>query len=109
MHVNDLLKIAVERGASDVHIKAGLPPIFRVSGSLIPYKNAPRLTPDMIKPGAVVIGGGITYEGRRVVSDVDEACADVASWVTPRIGGVGPTTIAMLMRNVVEAAERHAT
>lgn len=64
------------------------------------------LTPDMVRPGAVVVGGGITYEGRRVVSDVDEACAEVASWVTPRIGGVGPTTIAMLMRNVVEAAER---
>lgn len=64
------------------------------------------LTPDMVKPGAVVVGGGVTYEGRRVVSDVDEACAEVASWITPRIGGVGPTTIAMLMRNVVEAAER---
>ena len=64
------------------------------------------LTPDMIRPGTVVIGGGITYEGRRVISDVDESCAEVASWITPRIGGVGPTTIAMLMRNVVEAAER---
>lgn len=64
------------------------------------------LTPDMVKPGAVVVGGGVTYEGRRVISDVDESCAEVASWITPRVGGVGPTTIAMLMRNVVEAAER---
>lgn len=62
--------------------------------------------PEMLEEGAVVIGGGITYEGRKVLSDVDESCAEVASWITPRIGGVGPTTIAMLMRNVVEAAER---
>jgi len=67
------------------------------------------LTPDMVKPGAVVVGGGVTYEGRRVISDVDEGCAEVAGWITPRIGGVGPTTIAMLMRNVVEAAERWAS
>ncbi len=64
------------------------------------------LTADMVRPGAVVIGGGVTYEGRRVVSDVDEGVAEVASWVTPRIGGVGPTTIAMLLRNCVLAAER---
>lgn len=64
--------------------------------------------PEMLGDGAVVVGGGITYEGRKVLSDVDESCADVASWITPRIGGVGPTTIAMLMRNVVEAAERAA-
>lgn len=66
------------------------------------------VTPDMLAPGAVVIAGGLTYEGRRVITDVDEACSEVASWITPRIGGVGPTTIAMLMRNVVEAAERRA-
>jgi len=66
------------------------------------------LTPEMISPGAVVIAGGLTYEGKRIITDVDEACGEVASWITPRVGGVGPTTIAMLMRNVVEAAERHA-
>jgi methylenetetrahydrofolate dehydrogenase (NADP+)/methenyltetrahydrofolate cyclohydrolase len=62
--------------------------------------------PDMIKPGAVVIGGGISWEGRKLLSDVDEAVAGVAGWVTPRLGGVGPTTVAMLLRNTVEAAER---
>ncbi|MDQ3757068.1 MAG: bifunctional 5,10-methylenetetrahydrofolate dehydrogenase/5,10-methenyltetrahydrofolate cyclohydrolase [Actinomycetota bacterium] len=64
------------------------------------------VTPDMVKPGAVVVGGGITWEGKKLLSDVDESVADVASWVTPRLGGVGPTTIAMLLRNTVEAAER---
>jgi methylenetetrahydrofolate dehydrogenase (NADP+)/methenyltetrahydrofolate cyclohydrolase len=61
---------------------------------------------DMVRPGAAVVGGGMTYEGRRVLSDVDEAVADEAGWVTPRIGGVGPTTVAMLLRNTVDAAVR---
>ena len=60
----------------------------------------------MVKPGAAVVGAGMTMEGRRVVPDVDEACAEVAGWITPRLGGVGPTTRAMLLRNTVEAAER---
>ena len=60
----------------------------------------------MVKPGAAVVGAGITMEGRRIVPDVDEECAEVAGWITPRIGGVGPTTRAMLLRNTVDAAER---
>jgi methylenetetrahydrofolate dehydrogenase (NADP+)/methenyltetrahydrofolate cyclohydrolase len=66
------------------------------------------LQPEHIRPGAVVVGGGVRYEGRRLLADVDERCEDVAGWITPRIGGVGPTTIAMLFRNTVEAAERRA-
>jgi methylenetetrahydrofolate dehydrogenase (NADP+)/methenyltetrahydrofolate cyclohydrolase len=64
------------------------------------------VTPEMVQPGAVVVGGGITWEGKKLLSDVDESVGEVASWVTPRLGGVGPTTIAMLLRNTVEAAER---
>jgi methylenetetrahydrofolate dehydrogenase (NADP+)/methenyltetrahydrofolate cyclohydrolase len=60
--------------------------------------------PVHVKPGAVVIGGGVRYSGRRLLPDVDELCADVASAITPRVGGVGPTTVAMLFRNAVEAA-----
>ena len=66
------------------------------------------ITADMIKPGAAVVGGGITREGKRILSDVDESVAEVAGWVTPRIGGVGPMTIAMLLQNTVAAAERRA-
>ena len=62
--------------------------------------------PDMVKPGAVVVSGGISWEGRKLLADVDEAVGEVASWITPRLGGVGPTTVAMLLRNTVEAAER---
>jgi methylenetetrahydrofolate dehydrogenase (NADP+)/methenyltetrahydrofolate cyclohydrolase len=66
------------------------------------------LQPEHIRPGAVVVGGGVRYEGRKLLPDVDERCEEVAGWITPRIGGVGPTTIAMLFRNAVEAAERGA-
>jgi methylenetetrahydrofolate dehydrogenase (NADP+)/methenyltetrahydrofolate cyclohydrolase len=61
--------------------------------------------PEMLKPGAAVISGGISWEGKRLMPDVDESCADVAGWITPRLGGVGPTTVAMLLRNTVLAAE----
>jgi methylenetetrahydrofolate dehydrogenase (NADP+)/methenyltetrahydrofolate cyclohydrolase len=66
------------------------------------------VTPDMVRPGAVVVSGGVSWEGRKLLPDVDEAVGEVASWITPRLGGVGPTTVAMLLRNTVEAAERSA-
>jgi methylenetetrahydrofolate dehydrogenase (NADP+) / methenyltetrahydrofolate cyclohydrolase len=66
------------------------------------------LQPEHLTPGVVVVGGGVRYEGRKLLPDVDEACEEVAGWITPRVGGVGPTTIAMLFRNCVEAAERRA-
>ena len=62
------------------------------------------VTPDMIKPGAAVIGGGLTREGKRILSDVDESVAEVAGWITPRLCGVGPMTRAMLLQNTVDAA-----
>ena len=67
---------------------------------------ASMITPDVIRPGACVVGGGMTWEGRRLLSDVDESCAGVAGWITTRLGGVGVTTVAMLVRNTVTAAER---
>ena len=66
------------------------------------------VTPDMVRPGAVVVSGGVSWEGRKLLPDVDEAVGEVASWITPRLGGVGPTTVALLLRNTVEAAERKA-
>lgn len=64
------------------------------------------VTPDMVKPGAAVVGAGTTWEGRRVISDLDGGVAEVAGWVTPRLGGVGPMTRAMLLVNAVRAAGR---
>jgi len=66
------------------------------------------IQPEHVRPGGVVVGAGVRYEGRTLLPDVDEACEEVAGWITPRVGGVGPTTIAMLFRNLVEAAERRA-
>jgi methylenetetrahydrofolate dehydrogenase (NADP+)/methenyltetrahydrofolate cyclohydrolase len=63
------------------------------------------ITPDMVKPGSVVVSGGIVWEGRRLLPDVDESVADVAGWITPRLGGVGRTTVALLLRNTVALAE----
>ena len=77
----------------------------RQADIVIAAAGVPNLvTPDMIKPGAAVIGGGLTREGIRILSDVDESVAEVAGWVTPRLGGVGPMTRAMLLQNTVDAA-----
>jgi len=64
--------------------------------------------PDHVRPGAAVVGAGITWNGKRLVSDVDEAVGRVAGWITPRLGGIGPTTVAMLLANAVSAARRRA-
>jgi methylenetetrahydrofolate dehydrogenase (NADP+)/methenyltetrahydrofolate cyclohydrolase len=64
------------------------------------------VTAEMIKPGAAVVGAGTSWEGKRLLSDVDASVAEVAGWITPRIGGVGPMTRALLLRNTVRAAER---
>jgi len=64
------------------------------------------VTPDMVKPGAAVVGAGTSWQGKKLLSDVVEEVAEVARWMTPRIGGVGPMTRAMLLRNAVLAAER---
>ncbi len=64
--------------------------------------------PDMVKPGAAVVAAGTSWEGKRLLSDVDESVAEVAGWLTPRLGGVGPMTRAMLLSNAVRAAERRA-
>jgi len=71
------------------------------------------IKPEMVKEGAAVIDVGInrvpdssTEKGYRVCGDVDPAVAEKAAYFTPVPGGVGPMTIAMLLQNVVEAAEK---
>lgn len=64
------------------------------------------ITPDMVKPGAAVLDVGITRTPDGLVGDVDPGVADVAGWLAPMPGGTGPMTRAMLLQNVVEAAER---
>jgi len=84
---------------------ADLSQYTRQADIIIAAAGVPNLvTPNMVKPGAAVIGGGITREGKRILSDVDESVGDIAGWVTPRLGGVGPMTRAMLLKNTVDAA-----
>ena len=55
MELNEILKIALKGGASDIHLKSGLPPMFRVDGALVPLKNGERLMPEYIQKIAVQI------------------------------------------------------
>jgi methylenetetrahydrofolate dehydrogenase (NADP+) / methenyltetrahydrofolate cyclohydrolase len=64
------------------------------------------VTADMIRPGAAVLDVGITRTDAGLTGDVAKDVADVAAWLAPMPGGVGPMTRAMLLLNVVEAAER---
>ncbi len=79
------------RGADIVVVAAGMPGLIKA---------------DMIKPGAAVLDVGITRTDAGLVGDVDPAVAGVAGYLAPMPGGVGPMTRAMLLANVVEAAER---
>jgi methylenetetrahydrofolate dehydrogenase (NADP+)/methenyltetrahydrofolate cyclohydrolase len=67
------------------------------------------VTADMVRPGAVCVDVGITRTEHGLVGDVDLSVRDVAAWVAPVPGGVGPMTRAMLLTNVVERAEQLAS
>lgn len=68
------------------------------------------VTPEMVKPGAALLDVGVSrveHDGRFVLAgDVADGCDQVAGWISPNPGGVGPMTRALLLANVVEAAER---
>ena len=64
------------------------------------------LTADMVKPGAAVLDVGITRTDAGLVGDVAPEVAEVAGYLAPMPGGVGPMTRAMLLANVVDAAEQ---
>lgn len=90
-------------------VHTGVPdiaPLTRQADVLVAAAGAPRMiTADMVKPGAAVVAAGVSFEGKKLVSDVADEVAEVAGWLSPRIGGVGPMTRAMLMANTVTAAE----
>ena len=73
-----------------------------VAAAGVPYM----VTPDLVKPGAALVDVGITRTDAGLVGDLDPACAEVAGFIAPMPGGTGPMTRAMLIANVVEAAER---
>ncbi len=63
------------------------------------------VTADMVKPGAALLDVGVSRGPDGILGDVDPAAAEVAGWISPNPGGVGPMTRALLLTNVVEAAE----
>jgi methylenetetrahydrofolate dehydrogenase (NADP+) / methenyltetrahydrofolate cyclohydrolase len=86
--------LAAEVRVADIVIAAaGVPGIIRA---------------DMVKPGAAVLDVGVSRVDGRIAGDVSPEVAEVAGFVSPNPGGVGPMTRAMLLRNLVEAAERAA-
>jgi len=92
----------------------GLPEIARSADVLVAAAGVPSLiTAEMVKPGAIVVDVGVNRvtgpDGKaRTIGDVAfEQVREQAGWISPVPGGVGPVTVAMLLRNVVEAAERH--
>jgi methylenetetrahydrofolate dehydrogenase (NADP+)/methenyltetrahydrofolate cyclohydrolase len=86
---------------------ADIAPIVRTGDVIVAAAGrAGIVTADMVKPGAAVVGAGTTFVGRKLLSDVADEVSEVAAWVTPRLGGVGPMTRAMLLRNAVLAAEK---
>ncbi|MGW0594387.1 bifunctional methylenetetrahydrofolate dehydrogenase/methenyltetrahydrofolate cyclohydrolase [Streptosporangium sp. NPDC002607] len=66
------------------------------------------ITADMVKPGAAVLDVGVSRVDGKIAGDIAPGVEEVAGFLTPNPGGVGPMTRAMLLTNVVEAAERHA-
>lgn len=66
------------------------------------------ITADMVKPGAAVLDVGVSRVEGKIAGDVAEDVWDVAGWVSPNPGGVGPMTRAMLLANVVSMAEKQA-
>src|ERR1700755_341155 len=79
------------READIVVAAAGVPDIIRA---------------DMVKPGAAVLDVGVSRRDGKIAGDVDQSVYDVAGWVSPNPGGVGPMTRAMLLSNIVSAAEQ---
>ncbi len=95
-----------------VHTGVSLPDmaaIVRTADIVVAAAGRPHLlTPDMVKPGAAVVSAGTTFEGKKLIPDAHPDVAEVAGWITPRLGGVGPMTRAMLYRNALRAAEMSA-
>jgi methylenetetrahydrofolate dehydrogenase (NADP+)/methenyltetrahydrofolate cyclohydrolase len=85
-----------------------LPDVVRQADIVVAAIGKPRfVSAEMVKRGAIVIDVGINRIDGKLAGDVDfERVREVAAWITPVPGGVGPMTIAMLMKNTVIAAER---
>jgi methylenetetrahydrofolate dehydrogenase (NADP+)/methenyltetrahydrofolate cyclohydrolase len=117
-----LLQLKGPRGDASVTVchsrSQGLGDIVRTGDIVVAAVGRPNtITADMVRPGAAVVDVGMnriddstTSSGSRLVGDVDyEPVSEVAEWITPVPGGVGPMTVALLLANTVQAAEEHAS
>lgn len=92
---------------------ANLDEVLRQADVIVAAAGVPSIVKaEAVKPGAIVLDVGVsrvidpeTGKGK-IAGDVDPAVADVAAWISPNPGGVGPMTRALLLQNVVESAER---
>ncbi len=84
-----------------------LPSLLRQADIVVAAAGVPHLIkPEDVKPGAAVLDVGVSRdENGKIVGDVHPGVREVAGWISPNPGGVGPMTRAMLLQNVVEAAE----
>ncbi|WP_350270875.1 bifunctional methylenetetrahydrofolate dehydrogenase/methenyltetrahydrofolate cyclohydrolase [Brevibacterium sp. CBA3109] len=92
-----------------------LPELLAQADIIVAAAGSARIvTADAVKPGAVVLDVGVSREedpetGKsKIVGDVEPGVAEVAAWVSPNPGGVGPMTRALLLKNVVDVAQRSA-
>ncbi|MGP3953965.1 bifunctional methylenetetrahydrofolate dehydrogenase/methenyltetrahydrofolate cyclohydrolase [Streptomyces sp. 7N604] len=83
---------------------------LRQADIIVAAAGSPHIVkPEDVKPGAAVLDVGVSRdEHGKIVGDVHPGVAEVAAWISPNPGGVGPMTRALLLQNVVEAAERRA-
>jgi methylenetetrahydrofolate dehydrogenase (NADP+) / methenyltetrahydrofolate cyclohydrolase len=84
--------------------------VLRQADIVVAAAGVPHLVkPEDVKPGAAVLDVGVSRDAEgRILGDVHPGVAEVAGWISPNPGGVGPMTRALLLQNVVEAAERLA-
>jgi methylenetetrahydrofolate dehydrogenase (NADP+)/methenyltetrahydrofolate cyclohydrolase len=102
-----MLLLEREATVTVTHIETrGLADIVRKADIVVAAAGVPGIiTADMVKPGAAVLDVGVSRVDGKVTGDVADDVWEVAGWVSPNPGGVGPMTRAMLLANVVSIAE----
>ncbi len=83
-----------------------LEPYLKKADVVIAAAGSPHLVKaSMLSEGVAVVGVGVSWEGKKLISDLADDVSEVAGFITPRLGGVGPMTRAMLLSNTVSAAK----
>lgn len=107
IYTDKMKKYLAELGINNIATDADIPQNSNdYDVIIIALGQAQALKKDMVKDGAIVIDVGINKIDGQVVGDVDESVKDKASFVSPVPGGVGPLTVACLLRNVYELAKK---